>query len=167
MLWLAPQPAVAFAGTILSGIGYALVFPSFGIEAMKQVPPASRGAALGAYAAFFDIGFGLAGPTTGLLAGAFGYPSVFAAGAFGAARRGRCVALLSAARQHNARLTISDRAREKNCRADKKLLHRSANTLMSRSPNFARACGRVPVGGHPDKRPDSRPEQTPRLVSAA
>ena len=25
-------------------------------------------------------------------------------------------------------------------------------------PNFARACGRVPVGGHPDKRPDSRPK---------
>jgi hypothetical protein len=24
------------------------------------------------------------------------------------------------------------------------------------SPNFARACGRVSVGGHPDKRPDSR-----------
>jgi len=23
-------------------------------------------------------------------------------------------------------------------------------------PNFARACGRVSVGGHPDKRPDSR-----------
>ena len=36
------------------------------------------------------------------------------------------------------------------------------NAIMSRSPNFARACGRVPVGGHPDKRPDSRPEQTPR-----
>ena len=85
MLWLAPQPAIAFAGTILTGIGYALVFPSFGIEAMKRVPPASRGAALGAYAAFFDLGFGLAGPTTGLLAGAFGYPSVFAAGALGAA----------------------------------------------------------------------------------
>jgi len=25
-------------------------------------------------------------------------------------------------------------------------------------PKFARACGRVSVGGHPDKRPDSRPE---------
>src|SRR4051794_6659471 len=23
-------------------------------------------------------------------------------------------------------------------------------------PNFARACGRVSIGGHPDKRPDSR-----------
>ena len=35
---------------------------------------------------------------------------------------------------------------------------------MCRPPNFARACGRVPVGGHPDKRPDSRPEQTPRKL---
>src|SRR5580698_7436076 len=26
-------------------------------------------------------------------------------------------------------------------------------------PNFARACGRVSIGGHPDKRPDSRPER--------
>jgi MFS family permease len=83
MLWLAPGPAVAFAGAVLAGIGYSLVFPSFGIEAVKQVPPASRGAALGAYVAFFDVGFGLAGPITGAIAGAFGYPSVFAAGAFG------------------------------------------------------------------------------------
>jgi MFS family permease len=85
MLWLAPQPIVAFAGTILTGIGYALVFPSFGIEAVKRVPPVNRGAALGAYVAFFDVGFGVAGPTTGLLAGAFGYASVFVAGAFAAA----------------------------------------------------------------------------------
>ena len=28
--------------------------------------------------------------------------------------------------------------------------------LSTPLPNFARACGRVPVGGHPDKRPDSR-----------
>jgi len=85
MLWLASQPEVAFAGTILTGVGYALVFPSFGIEAVKRVPPASRGAALGAYVAFFDVGFGLAGPTTGFIAGTFGYPSVFAVGALGAA----------------------------------------------------------------------------------
>jgi len=85
MLWLAPHPSVAFAGTVLTGIGYALVFPSFGIEAVKRVPAASRGAALGAYVAFFDVGFGLAGPTTGVMAGAFGYPSVFAIGALGAA----------------------------------------------------------------------------------
>ena len=32
-----------------------------------------------------------------------------------------------------------------------------AITLIAPLPNFARACGRVSVGGHPDKRPDSRP----------
>jgi MFS family permease len=85
MLWLAPHPAMAFAGAIFTGIGNALVFPSLGIEAVKRVPPASRGAALGAYVACFDVGFGLAGPTTGLMAGAFGYSSVFALGALGAA----------------------------------------------------------------------------------
>jgi MFS family permease len=83
LLWLAPGPAVAFAGAILTGIGFSLVFPSFGIEAVKRVPPASRGSALGAYAACFDVGFGLGGPVTGIIAGAFGYPSVFAAGALG------------------------------------------------------------------------------------
>jgi hypothetical protein len=33
------------------------------------------------------------------------------------------------------------------------------SSLICPLPNFARACGRVPVGGHPDKRPDSRPER--------
>jgi MFS family permease len=93
MLWLAPGPVVAFAGAILTGVGYSLLFPSFGIEAVKRVPTASRGAALGAYVAFFDVGFGLAGPITGAVAGALGYPFVFAAGAVGA-----LVALLAARR---------------------------------------------------------------------
>jgi MFS family permease len=101
MLWLAPEPAWAFGGTILTGIGYALVFPSFGIEAVKRVPPASRGAALGAYVACFDVGFGLAGPMTGFIAGALGYPSVFAVGALGAA------AALAVAWRAHARVTIA------------------------------------------------------------
>jgi MFS family permease len=81
LLWLAPTPAIAIAGAILTGAGFSLVFPSFGIEAVKQVPPTNRGAALGAYAAFFDLGFAVAGPITGLIAGWLGYPAVFAAGA--------------------------------------------------------------------------------------
>lgn len=84
MLWLAPMPAMAFAGAIMTGAGFSLVFPSFGIEAVKRVPPTNRGAALGAYAAFFDLGFAVAGPVTGLVAGAFGYPAVFAVGALSA-----------------------------------------------------------------------------------
>ncbi len=85
MMWLAPVPAVAFTGAVLTGIGNALVFPSFGVEAVKRVPAASRGAALGAYVAFFDVGFGLGGPINGYFAGALGYPSVFAVAALGAA----------------------------------------------------------------------------------
>src|SRR5215471_15381612 len=33
---------------------------------------------------------------------------------------------------------------------------RAPDRLFDWLPNFARACGRVSVGGHPDKRPDSR-----------
>ena len=36
------------------------------------------------------------------------------------------------------------------------LLQCTFDAIMSRSPNFARACGRVSIGRHPDKRPDSR-----------
>jgi MFS family permease len=104
LLFLAPLPAVAFAGAILSGIGFSLVFPSLGIEAVRRVPPASRGAALGAYVAFFDVGFGLAGPITGTVVGALGYPSAFATGALGA------LAALFAARRA-ARSTASTTTR--------------------------------------------------------
>jgi MFS family permease len=81
LLWMAPVPAVAFAGAIMTGAGFSLVFPSFGIEAVNPIPPANRGSALGAYAAFFDLGFALAGPASGLIAGAIGYPPIFAVGA--------------------------------------------------------------------------------------
>lgn len=98
ILWLAPMPAFAFAGAMLTGVGNALVFPSFGVEAVKRVPPASRGAALGAYVAFFDVGFGLGGPLNGFVAGALGYPSVFAVSALGA------VAAIIATRQPSPRV---------------------------------------------------------------
>jgi hypothetical protein len=40
-----------------------------------------------------------------------------------------------------------------------KLLRAFPKSPISELPNFARACGRVSVGGHPDKRPDSRPDR--------
>lgn len=84
-LWLAPGPAVAQVGAFLTGAGYSLVFPSLGIEAVKRVPAANRGAALGAYVMFFDIGLAAAGPVTGTIAGHFGYPAAFGAGAISVA----------------------------------------------------------------------------------
>src|SRR5262249_4416121 len=39
------------------------------------------------------------------------------------------------------------------------------NHLFPNLPNFARACGRVSVGGHPDKRPDSRLRKGPTSLA--
>jgi predicted MFS family arabinose efflux permease len=67
------------------GAGLSLVFPSLGIEAVRRVPGANRGAALGAYVMFFDIGLAVAGPATGMVARHFSYPAAFGAGAAAAA----------------------------------------------------------------------------------
>jgi MFS family permease len=92
-LWLAGAPHTALIGAAVTGFGFALVFPSLGVEAVELVPPASRGAALAAYSVFFDLSLGIMGPLAGYVAGAFGYPSVFFVSAVAAA----AAALLSLA----------------------------------------------------------------------
>jgi MFS family permease len=72
-------PGAALAGTALSGLGFALVFPSLGVEAIAGVPAQSRGAALGGYAAFLDLALGIAGPVMGGLATAYSYAAAFGA----------------------------------------------------------------------------------------
>lgn len=77
VLWLAPGSAVALFGAILTGLGFALVFPALGVEAVKRVSADNRGAALGAYTVFLDISLGLSGPMLGLIANHAGYPMLF------------------------------------------------------------------------------------------
>jgi predicted MFS family arabinose efflux permease len=84
-LWLASTPTAALVGAAVTGFGFALVFPSLGVEAVELVPPASRGAALAAYSVFFDLSLGIMGPLAGYVAGEFGYPSVFSVAAIAAA----------------------------------------------------------------------------------
>ncbi|MCA1324368.1 MFS transporter [Herbaspirillum sp. alder98] len=77
LLWVAGTPEVAMLGAALTGFGFALVFPSLGVEAVKVVPAANRGAALAAYSVFLDLALGFTGPLAGLIVGQLGYPQVF------------------------------------------------------------------------------------------
>ena len=80
MLWAAPNEAVALAGSLVTGLGCALVFPALGVEALKNVLPANRGSAMGAFVAFLDIAYGVSGPAAGIIAGQFGYAAVYLLG---------------------------------------------------------------------------------------
>src|SRR3984885_9544224 len=81
LVWGASDEGVALAGALVTGFGCALVFPALGVEALKRVPPANRGSAMGAFVAFLDIAYGVAGPAAGLVAGLFGYAAVYLLGA--------------------------------------------------------------------------------------
>jgi len=84
LIWLASNFSIGLLGTGLTGLGYSLVYPGLGVEAVRQVPAQSRGLAMGAYTAFLDIALGFGTPALGLLAARAGLASVFVAGIIGA-----------------------------------------------------------------------------------
>jgi MFS family permease len=81
LIWLAARPELALAGAALTGFGFSLVYPGFGVEAVRRVPAQSRGLAMGAYTGFLDLAQGLASPALGLVAKAAGLNVVFLASA--------------------------------------------------------------------------------------
>lgn len=80
LLWLAPTPMLAMGGALLTGIGCSMVFPAMGLEAIKRVPPHLRGTAIGGFAAFQDLAYGLTGPVAGWIADRVGYRPIFLVG---------------------------------------------------------------------------------------
>jgi MFS family permease len=68
LIWTSSRPEIALLGAALTGFGFSLVYPGFGVEAVRRVPAHSRGLAMGAYTAFLDLAQGLASPALGLIA---------------------------------------------------------------------------------------------------
>jgi len=77
IIWLAYVPHVALIGAGVTGLGFSLVFPALGVEAVKAVPSSNKGAALGGYGLFLDISLGLTGPLVGAVASHFGMMYIF------------------------------------------------------------------------------------------
>lgn len=101
-LWFAASGPMAVAAAALTGLGFSLAFPSFGVEAIRRVPPQNRGIALGAYTASFDLTMGVGVPLLGVLVGTLGYRAAFAAGAV-ASFASFLIALVLASRTPGAR----------------------------------------------------------------
>lgn len=85
LIWGASHPATALVGALLTGLGCSMIFPAMGREVVNLVAPAMRGTALGAFAAFQDLAYGLTGPLAGLVADRAGVSKVYLVGAAAAA----------------------------------------------------------------------------------
>jgi MFS family permease len=77
LIWLAPTATMAFVGATITGAGYSLVYPGFGLEAVRRAPPEAKGLAMGAFTAFLDLALGVTTPALGLVADHAGLASVF------------------------------------------------------------------------------------------
>lgn len=64
---------IALLGSVVTGLGYSVLFPSLALIAVKRTGEERRGAALGFFTAFFDAGMGIGLPLAGVAATALGY----------------------------------------------------------------------------------------------
>jgi MFS family permease len=64
---------VAFPAIALVGVGFGSAFPALTAIAAQRAPDSARGAALGAFLTFNDLGNALAGPLVGWIADTFGF----------------------------------------------------------------------------------------------
>jgi MFS family permease len=103
LIWGAGTPALAYLGAALTGFGYSLAFPGFGVEAMRRAPPQTRALAMGAYVAFLDIALGVTSPLAGVLAQGWGIDAVYLAGSVAVALSVIVAVLLLPGRERAAR----------------------------------------------------------------
>jgi MFS family permease len=77
ILALQPAPALAFVGVGGFGAGFSLVFPALMALTVDRVPEAERGAAVGSFTAFFDIGSTTGSYAVGAVADRFGFGGAY------------------------------------------------------------------------------------------
>lgn len=77
VIWRAQNALIATVGAALAGFGYSLVYPGFGVEAVRGVARQNRGRAMGLYTAMLDVAMGLGSPALGFVAGQIEVDAVF------------------------------------------------------------------------------------------
>lgn len=99
VIWLAGSAPVAAIGAALTGLGYSLVFPALGVEAVRRAPSGSRGVAMGAYTACLDLALGAAVPAMGALGGIGGLGVIFLVSALAALSAAAVAVMLQSMRK--------------------------------------------------------------------
>jgi predicted MFS family arabinose efflux permease len=94
LIAFSPWVWLGYLGAAITGVGYSLVYPAFGLEAVNRAPVASKGLAIGTYTAFLELALAITSPLLGLLARWTNLGTVFmisAVAAIGAAYVGSCL----------------------------------------------------------------------------
>lgn len=81
LMALLRSPAGLLASTIVFAVGSALAFPALVMLSLRGTDPSERGAVMGTFGAFVDIGFGVGPATLGFVAHSLGYRGLFLAAA--------------------------------------------------------------------------------------
>jgi MFS family permease len=77
LMGFARDAVTASAGAALAGLGYSLVYPGLGVEAVRGTSAESRGLAMGIYTVFLDIAMAVGSPALGWIAEHEGLSAAF------------------------------------------------------------------------------------------
>jgi MFS family permease len=74
---LATSLVTVVIGGLVIGAGLSLLFPSLALLVINRAPDAQRGAALGAFTSFWDVGIAVGAPVSGLIASLTNYADIY------------------------------------------------------------------------------------------
>jgi predicted MFS family arabinose efflux permease len=72
---------MAILGAMIMGAAFSTLYPALSLHVVNKVPEDRRGAALGTFTAFFDVGMAIGSPVVGVAAALWGYEAAFWVGA--------------------------------------------------------------------------------------